>query len=369
VREGYDQLIKGNNQLPGIFINYNSDRTLEEKSHTHIQLMSSPSSGKVRLAIVGAGSFVRDVHLPNLVKLKDQVKITAIVNKKGASSLEVAKSYGADFVSTSLDDITTSSDIDAVLIGTRHDSHSEMIIKCLEAGKHVFVEKPLAIQWDALKKIQEYYDNNIGEQKVPLLLTGFNRRFSPCLEKIKQLTEKRNSPIVMNYQINTKCLDKEHWQRSKEGGGRNLGEACHVYDVFTFLAGAEVKKIAALSIGNSNEIFGRNENFSATISFEDGSIGNLTYTSLGSTVYPKEIFHIFCDQSVIYLNNYKTLKIFGPSEEKYSTDASEKGHLKEIETFLRSVRGDCDWPIPLWQQIQATEIALTVEDQINGKEK
>ena len=369
VREGYDQLIKGNNQLPGIFINYNSDRTLEEKSHTHIQLISSPSSGKVRLAIVGAGSFVRDVHLPNLVKLKDQVKISAIVNKKGASSLEVAKSYGADFVSTSLDDITTSSDIDAVLIGTRHDSHSEMIIKCLEAGKHVFVEKPLAIQWDALKKIQEYYDNNIGEQKVPLLLTGFNRRFSPCLEKIKQLTEKRNSPIVMNYQINTKCLDKEHWQRSKEGGGRNLGEACHVYDVFTFLAGAEVKKIAALSIGNSNEIFGRNENFSATISFEDGSIGNLTYTSLGSTVYPKEIFHIFCDQSVIYLNNYKTLKIFGPSEEKYSTDASEKGHLKEIETFLRSVRGDCDWPIPLWQQIQATEIALTVEDQINGKEK
>ncbi len=362
VREGYDQLIKGDNQLPGIFINYTSDRTLEEKSHTIIQLASKPSSGKVRLAIIGAGSFVRDVHLPNLVKLKDQVKISAIANKKGASSLEIAKDYGADFVSTSLDDIIASKDIDAVLIGTRHDTHSEIVLKCLEAGKHVFVEKPLAIQWDALNKIKEYYDNIKGDQKVPLLLTGFNRRFSPYIEKIKRLTEKRNSPIVMNYQINTKCLNKEHWQRSKEGGGRNLGEACHIYDVFTFLAGAEVEKISALSIGNNDEIFGRNENFSATISFKDGSIGNLTYTSLGSRAYPKEIFHVFCDQSVFYLNNYRNLEIFGPLEEKYSTDVTEKGHFKELETFFLAIQSAFDWPIPLWQQIQASSIALHIEE-------
>ena len=362
VREGYDQLIKGDNQLPGIFINYTSDRTLEEKSHTIIQLASKPSSGKVRLAIIGAGSFVRDVHLPNLVKLKDQVKISAIVNKKGASSLEVAKDYGADFVSTSLDDIIASKDIDAVLIGTRHDTHSEIVLKCLEAGKHVFVEKPLAIQWDALNRIKDYYENIADEKNIPLLLTGFNRRFSPFLAKIKDKIQTRNSPMIMNYQINTKSLKEDHWQRSEQGGGRNLGEACHIYDLFTFLTESKVKNISALSIRNNNEACGRNENFSATMSFEDGSIGNLTYTSLGSTAYPKEIFHVFCDQSVYYLNNYKNLDIFGPHEEKYSTDGTEKGHLIELEMYLDCLQGKADWPIPLWQQIQASSIALDVEE-------
>jgi predicted dehydrogenase len=241
----------------------------------------------------------------------------------------------------------------------------EMTLKCLEAGKHVLVEKPLAISWNQLNKIKEFYNKN-SEKDLPLLLTGFNRRFSPYLERIKTGVSDRATPLIINYQINTKYLQKDHWQRSDEGGGRNLGEACHIYDLFTFLCDAEVDQVSGSSISSASESFGKNENFVAVVTFKDGSVGNLTYTSLGSTKYPKEICHIYCDQSVFHLNNYTSLDIFGPVDDVLKTKSPDKGHFKEIELFIHAVMGELDWPIPLWQQIQSTEIALNVEDLIYG---
>jgi predicted dehydrogenase len=231
--------------------------------------------------------------------------------------------------------------------------------------QYSLVEKPLAITWDELDKIKEFYSDT-NAQDLPLIMTGFNRRFSPYINRIKKLIDSRMTPLVMNYQINTKYLQKDHWQRSDEGGGRNLGEACHIYDLFTFLCDAEVDHVSASSIRSVDESFGKNENFSATVSFKDGSIGNLTYTSLGSTKYPKEICHIFCDKSVYYINNYTSLNIIGPVNDALRTEPPDKGHFKEIEIYVRAIKGEIDWPIPLWQQFQATAIALNVEDQING---
>ncbi len=364
VTVAYDKLKTGHTKSRGIFINYASGRTLEDKSRTVVQLAPSSISGKVRLAIIGAGSFVREVHLPNLIKLKDQVEISAIVNQTGAKAIEVAKECGASYVSTSLDDILADDSINAVMIGTRHNVHAEMALKCLKSGKHVFIEKPLAMSWDDLNQIEKFYNSN--NNKTPLLQTGFNRRFSPYLEKINSHIMNRTTPFVMNYQINTKYLQKDHWQRSDEGGGRNIGEACHIYDIFTFLSNTEVEHISANSIRSGNNTFGENENFIATITFKDGSIGNLTYTSLGSTKYPKETCHLFCDQSVFYLKNFVSLEVFGAIKDRYETKIPNKGHLTEIEMFIRSVKGENIWPIPLWQQIQATRIALVVEDIING---
>ena len=363
VNDAYDRLMQGNTKSRGIFINYSSEKTLSEKSRTSVQLRSKSVSGKVRLAIVGAGSFVREMHLPNLEKLRDQVEISAFVTRKGANAMELAQHYGAEHASTSLDDILDSVAFDAVLIGTRHDKHTEITLKCLKAGKHVLVEKPLAITWDELNQIKEF---NNSKQDFPLLMVGFNRRFSPYLEKINKRICERTTPLVMNYQINTKHLQKDHWQRGDEGGGRNVGEACHIYDLFTFLCNSQVDQVSASSISSPDESFGRNENFCTTIKFKDGSIGNLTYTSLGSTKYPKEICHIFCDQSIFYLNNYNSLDILGPIDDTFKTDSGNKGHFKEIELFINAVKGKIDWPIPLWQQIQATEIALKAEDLING---
>ena len=364
VSVAYDKLKTGSTKSRGIFISYSSDRTLEDKSRTVVQSAPSSVSGKVRLAVVGAGSFVREVHLPNIVKLKGQVEISAIVNKTGSKAMEVAKECGASYASTSLDDILADDSIDAVMIGTRHNVHAEMVLKCLTSGKHVFIEKPLAISWDQLNQIEKFYNSN--SRKAPLLLTGFNRRFSPYLVKIYSHIKNRTTPLVMNYQINTKYLPKDHWQRSEEGGGRNIGEACHIYDAFTFLTNAEVEHISATSIRSGNNTFGKNENFVATISFKDGSIGNLAYTSLGSTKYPKETCHLFCDQSVFYLKNFVSLEVFGAVEDVYKTKIPQKGHLTEIEMFISAIKGEDDWPIPLWQQIQATKIALVVEDIING---
>ena len=125
-------------------------------------------------------------------------------------------------------------EVEIVVIATLHDSLAQISLAAIKAGKHVLVEKPLAISWNQLNNIKAFYDGN-SEQDLPLLLTGFNRRFSPYLERIKTGISDRATPLVMNYQINTKYLQKDHWQRGDEGGGRNVGEACHIYDLFTFL--------------------------------------------------------------------------------------------------------------------------------------
>jgi predicted dehydrogenase len=304
------------------------------------------------------------MHLPNLEKLNEEIEISAFVTKKGANAIELAKRHGAEHASTSLDEMLDSVDFNAVLIGTRPNKHAEMVLKCLSSGKNVFVEKPLALSWDELEKIKDFYGSN-DNVTLPLLMTGFNRRFSPYMKRIKEAIKNRNTPLIVNYQMNTKYLKENHWQRTDEGGGRNLAEACHIYDLFTFLCEAELDHVSASSIRSPNDNFGKNENFSVHLRFKDGSLCNLTYTSLGSTTYPKEICHLFFDQTVFYLNNYTSLDVFGPIDDHFETNFQDKGHFEEMKCFFKAIRGETDWPIPLWQQIQATEIALKVEDQIN----
>jgi predicted dehydrogenase len=166
--------------------------------------------------------------------------------------------------------------------------------------------------------------------------------------------------------MNTKCLAEDHWERTDEGGGRNLAEACHIYDLFTFLCDSEVDQVSASSIWSPYNRFGKNENFSVHLRFKDGSLCNLTYTSLGSTTYPKEICHLFFDQTVFYLNNYTSLDVFGRVNDHFETSFQDKGHFEEMKCFFKAIRGETDWPIPFWHQTQATEIALKVEDRINS---
>ncbi|MBH30522.1 MAG: oxidoreductase [Candidatus Marinimicrobia bacterium] len=364
VKDAYDRLIRGKAKSRGIFVNYSSEKTFKEKSKTSVQLRSKPVSGKIRLAIVGAGSFVREMHLPNLEKLRDQIEFSAFVTRKGANAIELANRYGAEHASTSIDDILDL-DLDAVLIGTRPNKHAEMVLKCISSGKNVLTEKPLALGWEELHKIKDFYDSS-DKVSLPLLMTGFNRRFSPYMKRIKEAIRFRNTPLIINYQMNTKYLPKDHWERTDEGGGRNLTEACHIYDLFTFLCDTEVDEISASSIRSTDDHYGKNENFSAHIRFVDGSLCNLTYTSLGSTAYPKEICHLFFDQTVFYLNNYTSLDVFGPIDDHFETSFQDKGHFEEMGCFFSAIRNKSDWPIPFWHQTQATEIALKVEDIISN---
>jgi predicted dehydrogenase len=243
-----------------------------------------------------------------------------------------------------------------------------MTIKSLQAGKNVLVEKPLAMSGEELLAIEEFYKakNAAINDGLPILMVGFNRRFSPMITKLKTVVSERITPLIMNYQMNAGFLPADHWLRTEEGGGRNIGEACHIYDLFTFLTESEVSDIKVSSINIASDEHADNENFTATLSFADGSVGSLTLTSLGSSKYPKEVFHVYANEAVHILTDYRQLESVGGDSKVIRSDKVEKGHFEELEAFVYVLKNGGHWPIPLWQQVQASRIAFTVEEQIKG---
>lgn len=172
--------------------------------------------------------------------------------------------------------------------------------------------------------------------------------------------------MILNYRMNAGHIPASHWVHGKEGGGRNIGEACHIYDLFTSLTGSPVVKVRSETIRPTTDHYRRQDNFVMTATFEDGSVATLTYTALGTAEYPKERLEVFVDGKVLFLDDYKRLTITGASAKGIETTIAEKGQKQELESFGRAIQVGGEWPIPLWQQIQATEISFQVEDEINS---
>ncbi len=316
------------------------------------------AGNKIRLALAGAGGFAKGMHLPNLAKLS-QYHLQAVMSRSGHNALATAKQFSANYSTTDYQQLLADKEIEAILIATRHDSHAQLTLQALQAGKHVLVEKPLAICPDELNKIKEFYARQ--KTAAPVLLTGFNRRFSNYCQQIQRLLLDRAGPMIINYRMNAGYIHFDHWVHSAQGGGRNLGEACHIYDLFTFLTNSLVTLVSAQAITPKTGYYSSSDNFIVVVNFADGSVANLIYTAMGHKQYPKEQMEIFCDGAVITLNDYKSLTVVGKKFKAIKTSVAEKGQLAELKEFARVIQQGGDWPIPLWQQIQATEISFAVE--------
>jgi predicted dehydrogenase len=318
------------------------------------RLAPQPSKNQIGIAVVGAGGFAKGMHLPNIQALSNLFHLRAIMSRTGHNAHGAAKQFGAAYATTDFNAVLNDPETDAVLIATPHHLHAKMALDALKAGKHVLLEKPLALNLEELSSIQEFYKTAEG----PLLLTGFNRRFSKYAQALHAQVKGRAHPMILNYRMNAGYIPMNHWVHGKEGGGRNIGEACHIYDLFTFLTGAEVSKIDAQSI-QTKGYYSPLDNFVATLSFKDGSVATLTYTAMGSKEYPKEQLEVFVEGKVFVLNDYCSL-----SGSNLSSKTPEKGQKEELEMFAKAIRHGGEWPIPLWQQCQAMEIAFAVEEQL-----
>lgn len=316
--------------------------------------------GPIRLAVVGAGNFAKAMHLPNIRAMTDRYQLHTIVSRTGHNAVATAKQFGATNASTDFESVLQDPDVDAVLIATRHHLHADMVLRALTAGKHVLVEKPLTLDREGLDQIEAFYAAPAGSH--PLLLTGFNRRFSPCAQQIKKIVANRTNPMVLNYRMNAGYIPLDHWVHTEEGGGRNKGEACHIYDLFTFLTESEVVSVSAQAIAAKTSYYSPTDNFIATMTFADGSVGSLAYTAMGSKDYPKEHLEIAVDGITLVMNDYRSLEAFGSKIAGITTKFSEKGQKEELKAFADAVKNGGDWPIPLWQQSQASDIAIQVDD-------
>ena len=319
---------------------------------------------RVRLAVVGAGSFAKGMHLPNIKDMNSHYQLHTVISRTGHNAVATAKQFGALNASTDYDAALKDESIDAVLISTRHNLHAGMALKALLAGKHVLVEKPLAITQEELDQINAFYTNANGPQ--PILLTGFNRRFSPYARRIKELVSARTNPMVLNYRMNAGYIPLEHWVHTQEGGGRNIGEACHIYDLFTFLTGSKVTSVTAQAITPNTGYYSATDNFVATLAFADGSVATLTYTASGSRDYPKEQLEVFVDGMTIAMNDFKSLQVTGSKATGLETKLSEKGQKQELEVFAEAIKTGSEWPISLWEQNQVTEMAIAVQRFLSG---
>lgn len=325
----------------------------------------APAAGKLRVAVAGASVFTQSVHLPNLLALRADYEIRAVMSRTGANARAVAASAEAAYCTTDFAEILADPDIDLVLIGTRHDLHAGMALESLRAGKHVFVEKPLALTHEELDAIGAFYAER---PEGPVLMTGFNRRFAPAISHIRALLAGRTTPIIANYRMNAGYLPLDHWLQGPEGGSRNLGEACHIYDLFCALCGsADVARIEALSAAPYSPQWVRTDNFVATIGFADGSVCTLTYTAMGDKAFPKEQMDVFVDGKVIHLHDYKRVDVHGGGRKGWQSATVQKGHLQEMQTLADTLLRGKAWPIALEEQLSASRIALEVERQIAAK--
>lgn len=359
--QAYEELIREGEKPVGALLAYGTVEGKDADKFTGKIVLTGlkNGSGKINVAVVGAGSFARAVHLPNLKKLDRLYHIAAIVGRTGNSAKDIANKYGVGCCATDFEEVLNDPGIDMVLIATRHNLHVRMATAAARAGKAIYLEKPMALNREELVELVAVLE----ETGVPFTV-GFNRRFSPAAREIRKIVKERVNPLIVNYRMNAGFVPKDHWVNTKEGGGRNIGEACHIYDLFSYFTGSEVKAVSASSISPGTEKYLRNDNFVATVEYADGSVCNLIYTALGAKEVPKEQLEIYMDGRIISLNDYRELRITGPGGRIVHFKGQDKGHFSQLEKFGERLKAGGEYIIPLRQLVQTTEVSLNVEGMI-----
>ena len=355
----YDALVDGGLNKLVVTLRY-SEEKINSTRMVKNPTAQKPRSGVIKVGLAGAGSFAQGMHLPNFLKLKNNFQLRAVMSRTGSNAKAVATQYQADFSTTDYEELLSDPDLDLILIATRHDLHADMALRALRAGKNVLLEKPLALNEFDLKEIENFYLGANGN--TPMLLTGFNRRFSPALVEAKRILEKCSSPVIINYRMNAGFIPIEHWVHGAEGGGRNIGEACHIYDVFQYLTGSRPSTVKAISGAPRGKQWKNNDNFTTLISYEDGSICSLTYTAMGHRNFPKEQMEVFFDGKVIQLNDYKSLKVEGMSG-GWESKVVQKGQYEELVALAAGIKNG-EWPISLQDQLDISRLSFDIEAKL-----
>ena len=361
VEEAFDVLKSGEDPKPIISIldyGVDLDIDLTKTISKRVDLVKSSSNSKiVNVALIGTGGFATGMHLPNMAKLSNKFKIKAIVNRTGQKAKAVAEQYSADYATTDIQDVLNDKAIDLVMITTRHESHGPLTLQCLQAGKHVFVEKPLCINRQELTDIQSFYKKT---ENPPMLMVGFNRRFSPYLKEIKKHTQDRVNPVVVHYRMNAGYIPTNHW--THEHGGRIIGEACHLIDLMNYLTDSKIESISTEHITPTTEKISKHDNRSIVLKYSDGSLCHIQYFAVGNKKLSKEYMEVHFDEKSIVMDNYKKLTSYGFSCKEISSSISNKGQYEELEALYETLKVTGSWPISLDDIVQTTLATFEIEE-------
>ncbi|MGD0708037.1 MAG: bi-domain-containing oxidoreductase [Anaerolineaceae bacterium] len=304
------ELITGKGEEPflGVLLTYPSETAGEKVTLVPNPATSrQPLTSQPGLGVLGAGNYASASFLPNIAKVGGVTRM-GIVSASGASARHAAQKYGFAYASSSAEDLLKDPKVDIIAVLTRHNQHAQQVVDALQRGKHVFCEKPLALNEDQLKLIADA----LQADQSPLLMVGFNRRFAPSVVQLRQFLSARNEPLVAHYRVNAGYLPLNHWNQDPAvGGGRIIGEGCHFVDVLTYLVGAD-------------------------------------YLANGDKSFPKEYLNIFCGGKVAVLDDYRRLELTSHGSRKTFVNRwrQDKGHRAALEAFIAAVRTGGQPPIP-----------------------
>jgi predicted dehydrogenase/threonine dehydrogenase-like Zn-dependent dehydrogenase len=379
------ELITGKTSTPflGVLLTYpgSSDKA-EEATGEPVQSLkipppaiqtSVPGKESVHLGVLGAGNFANAVLLPAISKV-DGIDRVAIGSASGTSAHHAARRFGFKIAVSDESSVLNNPEVNTVAILTRHHLHTRQALAALAAGKHVFCEKPLAIDDASLDEVAKCLRTiaatlSADDQK-PLLMVGFNRRFAPLAVRLKAFLEGRKEPLAMTYRVNAGFIPPTHWlQDPAQGGGRIVGEGCHFIDFLTFLVGSPPVSVRASGLPDIGRY--REDNVLLTLGFPDGSLGTILYISNGDKAFPKERVEVFCAGKAAVLDDFRSLELVanGKREVEHSRLRQDKGHRAEWTAFARVIANLEPAPIPYTHLIGVTRASLRAVDALRSGEE
>jgi predicted dehydrogenase/threonine dehydrogenase-like Zn-dependent dehydrogenase len=356
----YD-LITGKTHDPflGVLIVYPEDA--DDSRHVNMPAMNRPSAphSSIQIGLLGAGSFATSTLLP-AIKRVGGVEMIVAGAANGSHARHAAAKFGFRSCVTDEQEILNNPAVNTVVITTRHHLHASQVIAALQAGKHVFCEKPLCLNEAELSRIVAAHDDPASTRR--LLMVGFNRRFAPLAIRLKSFLQEVREPLALHYRVNAGFLPAEHWLNDpQQGGGRILGEVCHFVDFLCFLTGSSPVEVETRSLLNPGQY--SNDNVVCSLRFPDGSQGTITYLANGDKSYSKERVEVFGGGNVAVLEDFRRLELVrgGKTRVFRSLLRQDKGHRGEWQAFITAIQTGAQSPIPFREVVDTMLATFALE--------
>lgn len=317
------------------------------------------------VAMIGCGQFASGILLPALKKIPE-VRLIGAASASGLSARSCADRFGFSYCASTEQELLRDANIDTIFIATRHRDHARQVVAALNAGKNVFVEKPMCLSTTELSNISDAYNESRKRKAPPMLTVGFNRRFAPYAVALKEAFEGITEPRFVSVRFNAGFLAADHWSQSPDEGGRVLGEACHAIDLANWLCSAVPRRVRSIGLPDSGRYNG--ENVAITVEYEDGSIASISYLANGDRRAGKEYIEMHGGGRSGQIDDYKRLTIArdGKVTSWRSWFSQDKGHGAEVAAFVEAVLGRRPSPIPFSDLLSSTKTTLAALESLKS---
>ncbi|WP_019026745.1 bi-domain-containing oxidoreductase [Colwellia piezophila] len=361
--DAYDLLTSDKSAL-GILLQFESDVASRHETTIKLNSVANYEGNEPVVGFIGAGNYASRVLIPAFKEAG--AKLHCISTSGGINGAIHGEKAGFTEATTDTQSMIENQAINTIAIVTRHNSHAYFVQEALKAGKNVFVEKPLAITSEELAEVKSAYEKAIEADKPPKLMVGFNRRFSPHIQKMKTLLDPIKEPKSFIMTMNAGCIPADHWTQDNEvGGGRIIGEACHFIDLMRYLAGSEITSVQARRMGDTNTVEVTEDKAAIILGFADGSFGTIHYFANGAASFPKERIEVFTAGKVLQLDNFVKLKGFGwKGFKKMNLWKQDKGQKLCSKLFLDSIKNGTASPISAEEIFEVARISIDIAEQL-----